>query len=171
MLLYKQHIVQCQEIYTVIWPNGLQYLQIRFFHNHWPTWEKSETATKIKLHIWNLSFSHKDRRLGFEAFSPFARKDTVRGKSMSFQMWIHLCRVINSEWKHIAWKNRLWTALVICTMLDGALWWCPQKLSRAVIVIKWETSPIRGRMKIIIIATKLVVKRMTPTNGFFDQRT
>ena len=26
-------------------------------------------------------------------------------------------------------------------------------------------------MKIIIIATKLVVKRMTPTNGLFDQRT
>ena len=25
-------------------------------------------------------------------------------------------------------------------------------------------------MKIIIIATKLVVKRMTPANGFFDQR-
>ena len=52
---------------------------------------------KIELHIWNLSFSHKDQILGFEAFSPFARKDTVRGKSMSFQMWIHLCRVINSE--------------------------------------------------------------------------
>ena len=122
-------------------------------------------------HIFGIFLFHiKTENLGFWGLFTFYLKGHSAGQINEFSNFDSIvschqqCTIV--QWmKTHCWKNRLWTALVISTMLL-----CAMKLSRAVIMIKWETSPIGGHMKIIIIATKLVVKRMTPANGFFDQR-